>query len=104
MKGTLVTAGMITGVRELITKKGDKMAFLILAPKKSFEPTSNLALTPLSPSLPFDLSDPFVRRIRFMRGAFLKFRHWEPGFPWSGACGLSGPAGSSFNYSCSFLR
>jgi DNA polymerase-3 subunit alpha len=34
MKGTLVTAGMITGVRELITKKGDKMAFLILADLK----------------------------------------------------------------------
>ena len=34
MKGTLVTAGMITGVRELITKKGDKMAFLVLADLK----------------------------------------------------------------------
>jgi len=34
MKGSLVTAGMITGVRELITKKGDKMAFLILADLK----------------------------------------------------------------------
>lgn len=34
MKGSLVTAGMITGVRELITKKGDKMAFLVLADLK----------------------------------------------------------------------
>jgi DNA polymerase-3 subunit alpha len=30
MKGELVTAGMITSVRELITKKGDKMAFIVL--------------------------------------------------------------------------
>ncbi len=30
MKGELVTAGMITSVRELITKKGDKMAFVVL--------------------------------------------------------------------------
>ncbi len=34
LKGSLVTAGMITGVRELITKKGDKMAFLVLADQK----------------------------------------------------------------------
>lgn len=34
MKGALVTAGMITSVRELITKKGDKMAFLVLADLK----------------------------------------------------------------------
>ncbi len=30
LKGSLVTAGMITAVRELITKKGDKMAFVTL--------------------------------------------------------------------------
>lgn len=35
MKGELVTAGMVSGVRELITKKGDKMAFVILSDKKS---------------------------------------------------------------------
>jgi len=34
MKGELVTAGMIASVRELITKKGDKMAFLVLADQK----------------------------------------------------------------------
>lgn len=34
MKGELVTAGMIEGVRELLTKKGDKMAFVQLADKK----------------------------------------------------------------------
>ena len=34
LKGTLVTAGMISSVRELITKKGDKMAFLVLADQK----------------------------------------------------------------------
>ncbi len=31
MKGDLVTAGMIIGVRELLTKKGDRMAFIALA-------------------------------------------------------------------------
>ncbi len=31
MKGELITAGMISAVRELITKKGDKMAFVTLA-------------------------------------------------------------------------
>jgi len=31
MKGTLVTAGMIESVRELLTKKGDRMAFVQLA-------------------------------------------------------------------------
>ncbi len=30
LKGELVTTGMIVGVRELITKKGDKMAFVVL--------------------------------------------------------------------------
>jgi DNA polymerase-3 subunit alpha len=35
MKGDLVTAGMVTTVRELLTKKGDKMAFVALADKKS---------------------------------------------------------------------
>jgi DNA polymerase III subunit alpha len=34
MKGQLITAGMISGVRELITKKGDKMAFVQLAHQK----------------------------------------------------------------------
>jgi DNA polymerase-3 subunit alpha len=34
LKGELVTAGMITGVRELITKKGDKMAFIVLGDQK----------------------------------------------------------------------
>jgi DNA polymerase III subunit alpha len=34
LKGSLVTAGMITSVRELITKKGDKMAFLVLGDQK----------------------------------------------------------------------
>ena len=34
MKGLLVTAGMISAVRELITKKGDKMAFVVLADQK----------------------------------------------------------------------
>ena len=34
MKGTLVTAGMISSVRELITKKGDKMAFVTLSDQK----------------------------------------------------------------------
>lgn len=34
LKGELVTAGMITSVRELITKKGDKMAFLVLSDQK----------------------------------------------------------------------
>jgi len=35
MKGQIVTAGMIDGVRELITKKGDKMAFVQLVSKDS---------------------------------------------------------------------
>jgi DNA polymerase-3 subunit alpha len=35
MKGTLITAGMIESVRELITKKGDKMAFVLLSSKDS---------------------------------------------------------------------
>jgi DNA polymerase-3 subunit alpha len=35
MKGGVVTAGMIESVRELITKKGDKMAFVLLASKDS---------------------------------------------------------------------
>jgi len=35
MKGKLVTAGMIESVRELITKKGDKMAFVLLATRDS---------------------------------------------------------------------
>lgn len=35
MKGQLVTAGMIESVRELITKKGDKMAFVLLGSKDS---------------------------------------------------------------------
>ncbi len=30
LKGELITAGMITSIRELITKKGDKMAFIVL--------------------------------------------------------------------------
>jgi len=34
-KGSLVTAGMIESVRELITKKGDKMAFVKMASKDS---------------------------------------------------------------------
>jgi DNA polymerase III subunit alpha len=34
LKGSLVTAGMITSVRELITKKGDKMAFIVLGDQK----------------------------------------------------------------------
>jgi DNA polymerase-3 subunit alpha len=34
MKGGLATAGIITSVRELLTKKGDKMAFLVLADLK----------------------------------------------------------------------
>ena len=34
MKGSLVTAGMITSVRELLTKKGDKMAFVVLGDQK----------------------------------------------------------------------
>lgn len=34
LKGELVTAGMVTSVRELITKKGDKMAFVKLADTK----------------------------------------------------------------------
>lgn len=34
MKGSLVTAGMISAVRELITKKGDKMAFVTLSDQK----------------------------------------------------------------------
>jgi DNA polymerase-3 subunit alpha len=34
LKGSLVTAGMIAGVRELLTKKGDKMAFVQLADQK----------------------------------------------------------------------
>ena len=35
MKGQLVTAGMIESVKELITKKGDKMAFVLLSSKDS---------------------------------------------------------------------
>jgi DNA polymerase-3 subunit alpha len=35
MKGTLATAGMVTTVRELLTKKGDRMAFVALADKKA---------------------------------------------------------------------
>jgi len=31
LKGELVTAGMVTSVRELFTKKGDKMAFIVLS-------------------------------------------------------------------------
>ncbi len=34
MKGNLVTAGMIIDVRELLTKKGDRMAFIVLADQK----------------------------------------------------------------------
>ncbi len=34
LKGELVTAGMIIGVRELLTKKGDKMAFIALADER----------------------------------------------------------------------
>lgn len=34
LKGELVTAGMIVDVRELMTKKGDRMAFVILADQK----------------------------------------------------------------------
>ncbi len=34
LKGSLVTAGMIASVRELLTKKGDKMAFIVLADQK----------------------------------------------------------------------
>ncbi|MFM2424105.1 MAG: hypothetical protein RLZZ70_494 [Candidatus Parcubacteria bacterium] len=34
LKGELVTTGMIASVRELITKKGDKMAFVVLADQK----------------------------------------------------------------------
>lgn len=34
LKGSLVTAGMIVSVRELITKKGDKMAFVVLGDQK----------------------------------------------------------------------
>ncbi len=34
LKGSLVTAGMIASVRELLTKKGDKMAFVLLADQK----------------------------------------------------------------------
>jgi len=34
MKGSLVAAGMISAVRELITKKGDKMAFVTLSDQK----------------------------------------------------------------------
>lgn len=34
LKGELVTAGMIVDVRELLTKKGDRMAFVILADQK----------------------------------------------------------------------
>jgi DNA polymerase III alpha subunit len=30
LKGELITTGMIVSVRELITKKGDKMAFVVL--------------------------------------------------------------------------
>lgn len=36
LKGELVTAGMISSVRELLTKKGDKMAFVAIADKKDF--------------------------------------------------------------------
>ena len=35
MKGQIVTAGMIESVRELLTKKGDRMAFVLLASKNS---------------------------------------------------------------------
>ena len=34
LKGELVTAGMIVDVRELMTKKGDRMAFVILGDQK----------------------------------------------------------------------
>lgn len=34
LKGSLITAGMIASVRELLTKKGDKMAFIVLADQK----------------------------------------------------------------------
>ena len=34
LKGELVTTGMIVNVRELMTKKGDRMAFIILADQK----------------------------------------------------------------------
>jgi DNA polymerase-3 subunit alpha len=34
MKGELITAGMVTTSRELLTKKGDRMAFVTLADKK----------------------------------------------------------------------
>jgi DNA polymerase-3 subunit alpha len=34
LKGELITAGMISAVRELITKKGDKMAFVTLSDQK----------------------------------------------------------------------
>ena len=34
LKGSLVTAGMIASIRELLTKKGDKMAFIQLADQK----------------------------------------------------------------------
>ncbi len=34
MKGNLVTSGMIASVRELLTKKGDKMAFVLLCDQK----------------------------------------------------------------------
>ncbi len=34
LKGELVTAGMIISVRELLTKKGDRMAFIALADKR----------------------------------------------------------------------
>lgn len=35
LKGELVTAGMISSVRELLTKKGDRMAFVVLSDTKS---------------------------------------------------------------------
>ncbi len=35
MKGKVVTVGMIESVRELLTKKGDRMAFILLADTKS---------------------------------------------------------------------
>lgn len=35
MKGELVTAGMVSSVRELLTKKGDRMAFVVLSDTKS---------------------------------------------------------------------
>ncbi|HMO78188.1 MAG TPA: LAGLIDADG family homing endonuclease, partial [Candidatus Paceibacterota bacterium] len=35
LKGELVTAGMVSSVRELLTKKGDRMAFVVLSDTKS---------------------------------------------------------------------